>query len=96
MSLRSLIRSHKTLLVGLTLALLAGLSASAGAQTAGDYRSAATGNWNAIATWERFNGTTWVAAATAPASTDGVITIRSVAPALFHAPLLRCAADNTI
>lgn len=28
------------------------------AQVAGDYRSIATGNWNALATWERYDGTT--------------------------------------
>src|SRR4051794_17256969 len=51
------------------------------ADAVGDYRSAATGNWNAIATWERCTVAgspgTWVAAAAAPASLDGVITIRS-------------------
>ncbi len=46
------------------------------AQTTGDYRSIASGNWSAIATWQRFNGTTWVAATTAPAGT-GVITVQS-------------------
>lgn len=29
-------------------------------QTTGDYRSANSGSWNALATWERFNGGTWV------------------------------------
>jgi hypothetical protein len=46
-------------------------------QTLGDYRSAATGNWNAIATWERYDGSTWVAAVATPTSADGVITIMS-------------------
>src|ERR1700686_724778 len=44
--------------------------------TAGDYRSTVSGNWNDIATWETFNGTTWVAASETPTSADGVITIR--------------------
>jgi len=43
----------------------------------GDYRSAATGNWNATATWERYNGSSWVAAVATPTSTDGVITIQN-------------------
>ncbi|MBP6023679.1 T9SS type A sorting domain-containing protein [Ferruginibacter sp.] len=47
------------------------------AQTTGDYRSFATGNWNNPATWERFDGASFVAASTAPASTDGIITIRT-------------------
>jgi hypothetical protein len=47
------------------------------AQTAGDYRSAANGNWNAIATWEVFTGTAFVASTVAPTSTDGVITIKT-------------------
>ncbi len=53
------------------------LSALAQSQTAGDYRSAATGNWNDIATWETYNGSAWVAASATPTSTDGAITIRS-------------------
>jgi hypothetical protein len=47
------------------------------AQTTGDYQSFATGNWNNPATWERFDGASFVAASTAPASTDGIITIRT-------------------
>lgn len=47
------------------------------AQTSGDYRSAATGNWNNIATWESYDGTAWQPAETIPAVTDGTVTIRS-------------------
>src|SRR5262245_13978042 len=43
----------------------------------GDYRSKATGNWNSLLTWERYNGTIWVAAVASPTSTDGVITIQN-------------------
>ncbi|HRI21263.1 MAG TPA: hypothetical protein PLA68_09915, partial [Panacibacter sp.] len=46
-------------------------------QTAGDYRSKTTGNWNVNGTWERYNGTAWVAATATPTSADGVITIQS-------------------
>ena len=46
-------------------------------QSAGDYRSKQNGNWNAATSWERFDGTNWVAAAIPPASSDGVITIRA-------------------
>jgi hypothetical protein len=53
------------------------------AQSTGDYRSVNApksgtgGNWSDITKWERFDGAAWVAAATAPTSTDGVITIRA-------------------
>src|SRR6185369_263660 len=41
----------------------------------GDYRTMATGNWNSISTWEKYNGTSWVAAVATPTSADGTITI---------------------
>ncbi len=46
-------------------------------QVAGDYRSAASGNWNAIATWQTYNGAAWVAAAVTPNNTNGTITIQN-------------------
>ena len=46
-------------------------------QAANDYRTVATGNWNNIAVWQRYNGTAWVAAAASPTSTANVITIRN-------------------
>lgn len=47
------------------------------AQSTGDFRSAGSGNWTVASTWERFDGTNFVAAATAPGELDGVITIRT-------------------
>jgi hypothetical protein len=47
-------------------------------QATNDYRSAGTGNWNTLATWERYNGTTWAAPTAGegtPDNSDGVITI---------------------
>ncbi len=44
-------------------------------QTAGDYRTKASGTWATIANWEMFNGSAWVAAGAAPNSTNGVITV---------------------
>ena len=41
----------------------------------GDYRSTATGNWNVAATWEKYNGTSWVAAIAGPTNADGIISI---------------------
>jgi hypothetical protein len=38
------------------------------AQMAGDYRSAASGNWDGASTWETYNGTSWSATSSAPPS----------------------------
>lgn len=43
----------------------------------GDYRSAGSGNWLAVASWEFDNGTTWVPAVATPTSADGAINIRA-------------------
>jgi len=43
-------------------------------QANGDYRSVASGNWDAVATWETydFSTTSWVAASLKPGSTNNV------------------------
>lgn len=42
------------------------------AQSDGDYRSSVTsGSWSATATWQRYNGTTWVAATDYPGQNPG-------------------------
>lgn len=47
-------------------------------QATGDFRSFASGDWNNVNTWERFNGTIWVnPAPTTPTSADGIITLMS-------------------
>ncbi|MBK7854981.1 MAG: hypothetical protein IPJ79_08825 [Bacteroidetes bacterium] len=38
------------------------------AQTTGDYRTSATGNWSSASIWERYNGSAWVGASVAPSS----------------------------
>jgi len=46
----------------------------------GDYRTKATGNWNALSTWERHDGTNWAQPTVGegtPTSSSGVITIVS-------------------
>lgn len=53
------------------------LAPSLYSQALNDYRSIATGNWNTTGTWQRYNGTAWVAAVAVPTSTANVITIRS-------------------
>ena len=45
--------------------------------TTNDYRSAASGNWDAAGTWQTYNGSEWLPATTAPTSTNAnIITIR--------------------
>jgi len=63
------------LMLGLAFAFLTPQPAMA--QSAGDYRTAQSGNWNAISTWQTFSGGTWIAAATTPTSASGAITIRN-------------------
>lgn len=46
------------------------------AQATGDYRSIATGSWSTTSVWQRYSGTGWVAAPSAPTGT-GVITVQS-------------------
>jgi hypothetical protein len=46
-------------------------------QAAGDYRSAATGDWQTLASWQTYDGVAWVPAVATPSFTDGQITIRS-------------------
>jgi hypothetical protein len=46
------------------------------AQTAGDYRSTASGgNWSAVTSWEYYDGSTWAAANSTPTLADGVVSI---------------------
>ena len=46
------------------------------AQSTGDYRSKAAGAVTTASNWERYSGTAWVTATTAPTYLDGVITIK--------------------
>lgn len=68
--------------VFLTICLFAVLLTSALAQSVGDYRSAASGNWSAAATWQRWNGTAWAAASNAPAGSE-TITIQATDSVYF-------------
>jgi hypothetical protein len=52
-------------------------STDAKAAVNGDYRTKASGNWNATTTWETYNGTAWVNAVATPTSTNNVITIQN-------------------
>jgi hypothetical protein len=71
-----------TLGLALSFSLLASvpMTIPARAQALGDYRSAATGNWNVPSKWERYDGTKWLtptAQQGTPSSTNAnVIIIR--------------------
>ena len=45
-----------------TLVIVFSNASTSQAATTGDYRSHQTGNWNATATWEYYNGSAWVTA----------------------------------
>ena len=78
---------NKGLMIIVSLALVAGLFgvtpapralAACANNSATQFRSSTTGNWNTNATWEcSDDGTTWQAATTTPTSTNGVITIQT-------------------
>lgn len=75
--MRQLYTPARHISVGLViLCLLAVSVTTVFAQAIGDYRSAATGNWNVAATWQRWNGTTWAAIATPPTGSE-LITIQT-------------------
>lgn len=61
------------ILIGSVLFLLTAPAVQA--QAVGDYQTAGSGNWNALATWQTWNGTAWVAPGATPTSANGVITI---------------------
>lgn len=44
-------------------------------QLVGDYRSASSGNWDVASTWETYNGTAWVTAASTPDFNSGAINV---------------------
>ncbi|MFN8166569.1 MAG: T9SS type A sorting domain-containing protein [Bacteroidia bacterium] len=63
--------------VGITLFFQFSRQTEIFAASTGEYRTTTSGNWNAAATWQRFNGSTWVAATGAPSSSDATITIQN-------------------
>jgi hypothetical protein len=79
--------SYKPLIVAGSIALvLSGIfstmfffgdSEKSMAAASGDYRSKQSGNWNAVSSWQKYNGSSWVNATSAPKESDGEITIQS-------------------
>jgi hypothetical protein len=63
--------------IAITLSVLMLDNREAHAAVAGDIRSIASGNWNNIAIWQKFDGTQWNAATVVPSMTDNEITIQS-------------------
>lgn len=59
-----------------TLTLLLILSPTLFAQTVGDYRTKASGDWSMAQNWERFNGSVWGAIGTPPTGSE-TITLQS-------------------
>ena len=47
------------------------ISVTVFAQSAGDYRSVGSGNWNDPTKWETYNGIRWVAASSYPGQNPG-------------------------
>lgn len=50
------------------------------AQSAGDYKSVASGNWSALTTWQRYSGAAWVVPTIAqgvPTSASGAVTLQT-------------------
>ena len=62
-------------------------------QAVGDYISVTNGNWSNIATWERYNGTTYVAATDYPGQNTGT---GEVIIAAGHAVTLNVSPANSI
>lgn len=76
--------SAKRFCMALSLVLLC--TATLVAQTTGDFRSAATGNWSAAATWQRYSGSAWVNAASAPTGSE-LITIQAADSVTIDVPV---------
>jgi hypothetical protein len=67
------------------------------AQTTGDFRTNGAVTFAAATNWQTYNGTAWVAAAAAPTSADGVITIRNhVAQVTSNVTLDQVIVDGTL
>jgi hypothetical protein len=68
-----------TLIVGsgIFLTLFFGNNKKLVAAVNGDIRSISSGNWTNLAIWQKYNGSTWIAATSVPSNGDNTITIQS-------------------
>lgn len=87
MRMRTRVSQRRTIVVAASCGfLLAGLmtfwffmnsNSDISAATLNDYRTKKSGNWNAASTWERYNGSSWINASSAPDHSVNVITVRN-------------------
>lgn len=56
----------------ITLCIISFTSHHVYAQTSGDFRTKTSGNWSDLATWQTYNGATWVDPASKPGSANNV------------------------
>jgi hypothetical protein len=72
-----IIHINRTLRCFAFLIALAGSCLPGYGQTTGDYRTISSGNWSSTGIWQRYNGTSWVAAGNYPgqAAGDGTVTL---------------------
>ena len=80
------------------LILLFGFISLTFGQVLNDYRSIATGNWTTLTTWQRFNGTSWVAATNYPGQVAGTnnVFIRSGHTVTLNADINQSFTSLTI
>jgi hypothetical protein len=65
----------RTVLLVLFFSLL--IAGHALAAATNDHRTKTSGEWNSASTWQRYNGTTWIDAENAPATSDAAINVLS-------------------
>jgi type IX secretion system substrate protein/fibronectin type III domain protein len=75
--IKTLTMKKITLILKSTLNLFAsiGITFSICAQATGDYRSAASGNWNDVTKWEMYDGNNWVNATSYPGQNSGTAAV---------------------
>ncbi|MBC6951132.1 T9SS C-terminal target domain-containing protein, partial [candidate division KSB1 bacterium] len=73
-----------TMMLAFTFMLI--LSSSLLAQSVGDYRTRASGNWSVAQSWQRYNGSTWANVATPPSGSE-TITILSTDSIFVNVPV---------
>ncbi|MGQ9730769.1 MAG: T9SS type A sorting domain-containing protein [Candidatus Zipacnadales bacterium] len=70
----------------LSCLLLLAVSSSLLGQAVGDFRTRASGDWSNAQTWQRYNGTAWLAVANPPAGTE-TITVQSTDSVYVNVPI---------